>query len=168
MNICISNDSDLKLPDRYEDIVRDIICASIEYVGCPYECEVSVTFTDNEGIRMINKETRDIDSPTDVLSFPMIDYENPADFNVVDQCPDLYINLESDDLMLGDIVISLEKVEEQAEEYGHSVFREVAFLTAHSMLHLFGYDHIDDEDREVMEAKQTEILNMKGYTRDYE
>ena len=168
MNICISNDSSISYPERYETIIQDIISASIEYVGCPYECEVSVTFTDNDGIQAINKETRDIDSPTDVLSFPMIDYETPADFSVVKSSPDLYIDMDSGDLILGDIVISLEKVEEQAKDYGHSVFREVAFLTAHSMLHLFGFDHIEESDREVMEAKQTEILNMKGYTRDYE
>ena len=135
---------------------------------CPYECEVSVTLTDNEGIHEINMSERSIDSPTDVLSFPMLDFDSPGDLSYVEKYPQDYFNPESGELLLGDIVISLEKVASQAEEYGHSQKREIAFLVAHSCLHLFGYDHIDDREREEMEELQNNILNMKGYTRDYE
>ncbi|MCR5148712.1 MAG: rRNA maturation RNase YbeY, partial [Eubacterium sp.] len=121
-----------------------------------------------EGIRIINKENRDIDKPTDVLSFPMLDYNEPADFSLAEDNTYDYFDAETGNLLLGDIVISLDKVYSQAEEYGHSPKREIAFLTAHSMLHLFGYDHMEEEERKVMEELQEEILTQKGYSRDYE
>ena len=98
----------------------------------------------------------------------MLDYETPADFSFVEEEPDIYADPETGDLVLGDIVISLERAEEQAKEYNHSVRRELAFLVAHSMLHLCGYDHIDDAERLVMEQKQEEILGRLGITRDSE
>ena len=149
-------------------IIEDVIEASIDYLKCPYECEVSVTLTDNDMIHDINLSERGIDKPTDVLSFPMVDFDVPNNLSYVERYPQDYFNPETGELLLGDIVISLEKVFSQAEEYGHSDKRELAFLVAHSCLHLFGYDHIDDKDREQMEGLQNEILNMKGYTRDYE
>ena len=139
-----------------------------DFVKCPYETEVNVLLTDNEGIREINKDNRNIDKPTDVLSFPMLDYNEPADFSLAEENTYDYFDSESGNLMLGDIVISIDKVYSQAEEYGHSPKREIAFLTAHSMLHLFGYDPMEDDERERMEHLQERILNEKGYTRDYE
>lgn len=139
--------------------------ASLDYEKCPYEAEVNVILTDNEAIREINREQRQIDSATDVLSFPMVDYETPSDFDHVEEAVEDYFNPETGELMLGDIVISVEKVEEQAEKYGHSQTRELAFLVAHSMLHLCGYDHMEEEERLEMEERQRAILDTRGYTR---
>ena len=95
----------------------------------------------------------------------MVDYDFPSDFSYVEENPESYINPETDELLLGDIMISVDKVYEQANEYGHSREREFAFLIAHSMLHLLGYDHIDEEERKVMEEKQEAILDALGITR---
>lgn len=165
MTINIEYETDKKLDIPYEKIIRDIIPAALDYEECPYEAEVNVILTDNEAIREINREQRDIDAPTDVLSFPMVDFEEESNFDHVEDYVEDYFNPETGELMLGDIVISVEKVIEQAENYGHSQERELAFLIAHSMLHLCGYDHMDDEEREVMEAKQREILDQEGYHR---
>jgi len=127
-----------------------------------------VMLTDNNEIHEINLSERGIDKPTDVLSFPMLDFDEPGNLSYVEKYPQDYFNPETHELLLGDIVISLEKVKSQAEEYGHSDKRELAFLVAHSCLHLFGYDHMEEEERIEMERMQNEILNMKGYTRDYE
>ncbi len=133
------------LPE-YEELVKKAIEGTLEYEGFSKDCEVSVTFTDNENIRTLNKEYRDIDRETDVLSFPMED--------------------EGNSVVLGDVVISLEKAKEQAEEYGHSLEREVSFLCVHSCLHLLGYDHeTGEEDEKEMFAKQEEVLNKIGQTR---
>ena len=168
MNIVILNESDIEYPKEYDKIIEDVIEASIDYLKCPYECEVSVTLTDNDMIHDINLSERGIDKPTDVLSFPMVDFDAPNDLSYAEKYPQDYFNPETGELLLGDIVISLEKVASQAKEYGHSDKREIAFLVAHSCLHLCGYDHIDEADRVKMEGLQNEILNMKGYTRDYE
>ena len=163
LNIDIETPIELSIP--YEEIISRTVEASADFVQCPYEIEVNVLLVDNDSIREINKEQRDIDAPTDVLSFPMIDFDNPQDFSIVEEHPEEYFNSESGELILGDIVISVEKVIEQAQAYGHSLERELAFLTAHSMLHLSGYDHIDDNERLIMEEKQETILNTLGYTR---
>ena len=139
--------------------------AAQDYENCPYEAEVNVLLTDDQEIHRINQEFRGIDRATDVLSFPMGDYETPSDFERLEEVAEDYFNLETGELLLGDIVISVDKVEEQAEKYGHSQARELAFLTAHSMLHLCGYDHMEEDERLVMEKKQEEILSLKGYTR---
>ncbi len=122
--------------------------------------------TNNEEIALINRDYRDLFKPTDVLSFPMVDYVAPGDFTQLDTYDEEdYFNPETGELMLGDIIVSMDKVYEQAEKYGHSVERELGFLVAHSMLHLFGYDHMEPEETEVMEVKQTDILNMIHLTR---
>ena len=131
MSVNIENeygDIDIK---NYEDVITSIVQASLEFVGCPYPCEVNVLLTDNDSIHEINNQQRNIDRATDVLSFPLIDYTIPGNFD----------GLET---------------------------RELAFLVAHSMLHLSGYDHMEDDERRVMEEMQEKILTMKGYTRDYE
>ena len=107
----------------------------------------------------MNLEFRGIDRATDVLSFPMTEFPSPADYAYLDT-DDSSFDPETGELMLGNIVISKERAKEQAEEYGHSVEREFAFLIAHSMLHLLGYDHMEDEERLVMEKKQREVLEM--------
>lgn len=150
---------------EYEPIIREVVTAALDYEKCPYEAEVNVLLTDNEEIRRLNREFRQIDRETDVLSFPMGDFEKPSDFERLEEQSEDYFNPETGELLLGDIVISVDKVEEQAAAYGHSQERELAFLVAHSMLHLCGYDHMEDEERIVMERKQEEILSQRGYVR---
>ena len=141
----------------YLKLFEAAVAASLEAEGCPYEVTVSLLITDDDGIRQINKENRDIDSPTDVLSFPMIEYTRPSDFSKMEEAGDVF-DPESGELMLGDIVLSADRVAAQAEEYGHDIQREFAFLTVHSMLHLCGYDHMNDTDRELMEERQKIIM----------
>ena len=133
-------------------LVRRAVEATLDYEGYRNNAEVSVTFTDNEKIQKINNEFRGIDKPTDVLSFPLTDYEG-ADTPFADEL----------DGSLGDIVISLERAKEQADEFGHSFDREIAFLTVHSMLHLLGYDHVNSEAEELdMRRRQSDVLKNMG------
>lgn len=165
MSVFIENEYDKNIDIDYNTIIKKVVEEAIDFVKCPFECEVNVTIVDNDSIKEINKAQRDIDKETDVLSFPLIDYDSPADFtNVEDDIN--YFNPDSGELMLGDIVISYDRVISQAYEYNHSKVREIAFLTAHSMLHLFGYDHIEEDEREDMENKQNIILNNLGITRE--
>ena len=120
--------------------------------------QVNIILTNNDEIQQINLEQRGIDAPTDVLSFPMIEYAYPSDFTVLEAEGMDSFDPDTGELLLGDIVISVDKVMEQAEKYNHSVKREYAFLITHSMLHLFGYDHMDELERENMELKQDDIL----------
>ena len=143
----------------YGKIAEEVIEFCLSYANFPYEAEVNLTLTNNEGIHAINKEFRHMDKPTDGLSFPMLSYEMAGDFTFLDEEDSCDFNPDTGEAILGDIVISVEKVKEQAESYGHSELREFAFLIAHSMLHLFGYDHMTPEDAAVMEQKQEEILN---------
>lgn len=157
MTLFFEEEGDLNLPLSCEELASKVIEASLDYVDCPYDVEVNLLLTMNQEIHQMNLEFRQIDRPTDVLSFPMVDYEEAGNFDFLEEA-DEYFHPESGELMLGDIVISKEKVISQAEEYGHSIEREYAFLIAHSMLHLFGYDHMEEDERIEMEAKQKEIL----------
>lgn len=143
--------------DLYET-ARRVVEATLDYMGCPYEASVGILITDNEEIHRLNLEHRQIDRPTDVLSFPMIDFGVPGEFDWLETDGDDCFDPDSGELLLGDIVISADKVLEQAEAYGHSVTREYAFLITHSMLHLLGYDHMTPEDAALMEQRQEEIL----------
>lgn len=158
MTINIDEEVIVSFDFNYKKIIEDVVNKALDYEGCPYECEVNVLIVDGEMIREINKEQREIDKPTDVLSFPMIDYETPSDFSGVEDDDSLF-DLESGELILGDIVLNIEKIKTQASEYGHSELRELAFLVAHSMLHLCGYDHMEDDERIIMEDRQKEILD---------
>lgn len=157
MTLIFEEEGDLKLDLPCEKLAKKVIEAALDYEECPYEVEVNLLLTMNDEIQEMNQNFRQIDRPTDVLSFPMIDYEEAGNFDFLEDVMDAF-HPESGELMLGDIVISKEKVISQAEEYGHSVEREYAFLIVHSMLHLFGYDHIGEDERMVMEAKQKEIM----------
>ena len=152
-------------PFPADELLQEVITAVLDSENCPYECEVDVLLTDNGSIREINREERQIDAPTDVLSFPLVAFEKPSDFDRLEEDLSLF-HPESGELMLGDMVISVDKVFSQAEEYGHSVRRELAFLAAHSTFHLLGYDHETDEERLVMEEKQEALLQELGITRD--
>lgn len=155
----ISYEASEPLEIPYEDIIKKVIDAALLQEKCPYEAEVSVTLTDGEEVRRINKEFRGLDKTTDVLSFPMAEYQRPADFDFLEE-EDAFdcFNPESGELLLGDIILSVEKIKEQAEAYGHSLTRELAFLTAHSMLHLMGYDHMEEQDRVLMEERQKLLM----------
>ena len=157
--------TDPALDFDYEKISEQVIVAALDYEDCPYEAEVDLTLTTDEEIHKVNKEFRGIDRPTDVLSFPLLEYETPADFSRVEEDQADCFNPESGELMLGDIMISLDKVAEQAEKYGHSRLREYAFLIAHSMLHLMGYDHEDADLARDMEQRQEAILDSLGIRR---
>lgn len=161
MTVNIEYETDIRLePDfQYEDVINQVVEEASEFEQCPYEVEVNVLLTDNESIQVINSEYRNIDAPTDVLSFPMVMYDKPADFSIVEASGvEDFFEPDTGELILGDIIISVEKVMEQAANYGHTVKRELAFLVAHSMLHLFGYDHMEPDEAKIMEAKQEQIL----------
>ena len=151
--IYFMNDQEAKeITYKLKLLMRRAVEATLDYEGFANDAQVSITFTDNEGIRKLNEQYRGIDRETDVLSFPLTDFEGG------DEPP-----VDEPERMLGDIVISLEKAAAQAEEFGHSFEREAAFLCVHSMLHLLGYDHVDDEAREAdMRYRQTEILSDMG------
>ena len=143
MSLYIEDESSITLPIEAESIANLVVEAALDYIQCPFEAEVNLLLTDDEAIHEMNQEFRQVDRSTDVLSFPMLEYA---------------FNPETGELMLGDIVISKEHVLAQAEAYAHSPKREFAFLIAHSMLHLFGFDHMEEEERMIMEAKQREIM----------
>ena len=165
MTITIERESDIPLPFSEQEVAEAVITETLDYEDCPYEVTVNIILTTNDEIQQINLEQRGIDAPTDVLSFPMIEYAYPSDFTVLEADGMDNFDPDTGELILGDIVISVDKVIEQAEKYNHGVKREYAFLIAHSMLHLFGYDHMDELERETMEHKQTEILNRLNITR---
>ena len=164
MEITLEYLAEKKFAFDYEKVVTDMVEEALEVYQCPYETEVSVTITDNTHIHQVNAEYRQIDRATDVLSFPMVEYDTPGDFSHVEECMDVF-DPDTGYLMLGDIMISYDKVVEQAALYGHSEMRELAFLVAHSMLHLFGFDHMEEEERIDMEARQETLLKNRGYER---
>ncbi|MCR5581001.1 MAG: rRNA maturation RNase YbeY [Pseudobutyrivibrio sp.] len=165
MTIFIESETETDFDFDYEQVAKDVVNTAIDYMEFPFEAEVSITLTDDEGIQVINKEFRNIDSPTDVLSFPMIEYSTAGDFSHIEEDDDLF-NPETGEVILGDVVLNIPRIYKQSEEYGHSVLREYAFLIAHSMLHLFGFDHMTEADATVMEDKQKEILNILNISRD--
>lgn len=150
---------------HYKKTAADVVREVLKQENCPYEAEVTVTIVDESTIREHNKESRQIDRVTDVLSFPMVDYPNPADFSGLKENEIGAFDPENGLLMLGDIVICAEKVRDQALEYGHSTKREWAFLITHSLLHLIGYDHMTDDERLIMEEKQERVLDSLGIRR---
>ena len=142
MNVLISNEQEKQeIDESFYSLIEKAIHETLAFEGYTKSGEVSVTLTDNEGIHLLNKQYRGIDRPTDVLSFPLFD------------------EVDADYVMLGDIVLSMERAKQQAEEYGHSFEREAAFLCVHSVLHLLGYDHeTGPEDEREMIEKQKEIM----------
>lgn len=161
MNHEIILESELEREFPYQPLLERVIAAALEAEGVGTPCEVDVLITDDEGIRQINLEQRGIDRPTDVLSFPMFDYrpgQPPLDGSDADPATGL--------TPLGDMAISLERAEEQASEYGHPVERELSYLAVHSVLHLLGYDHMDEgEQKAQMRGREEAILGSLGITR---
>lgn len=165
MSFYLEEEVEVKFEFDYRKLAQKIVDFCLDYMEFPYEAEVNLTLTDDKGIHQINKEFRQIDRPTDVLSFPMLSYTEPGDFAFLDAEDSSDFNPDTGEAMLGDIVISVDKVYEQAENYGHSIEREYAFLITHSMLHLFGFDHMEEEEAKVMEAKQKDILQKMNILR---
>lgn len=164
MTLQIDYETDREIGIEYEELAKKVVQKVLDMEGCPYDAQVNLVLTDNEEIQRVNTEFREIAAPTDVMSFPMIPFETPADYAIVEE-DESYFDLDTDELLLGDIMISVDKVFAQAEEYGHSVTREFCFLVAHSMLHLLGYDHMTPEEAVVMENKQRTALDELGITR---
>ena len=161
MTIEILNEQDKQaVTDEITSVIREAIGAAAKVGEFGENIEVSVMLTDNENIRELNRDHRGIDRATDVLSFPLIEFD--GDRRAIEDTVD---ESENGEVMLGDIVISLERAAEQAEEYGHSLLREVGFLTVHSMLHLYGYDHMDEDEEREMFALQEKILEEMGLKR---
>ncbi len=166
MTVFLENEIDAEFPFDPEEIAVKVAEAALDLEGCPYEAQVNVLITDKEGIRGFNSEYRGIDKETDVLSFPNLEFETEGDFSLAEENEADSFDPDSGELILGDIILCADRIYSQAEEYGHSVLREFAFLVAHSMLHLSGYDHMEENEAKVMEAKQEEILAGLGITRD--
>lgn len=150
----------------YESIAAKVAEAALDYENCPYEAEINLVLTTEEEIQNTNREFRGMDKVTDVLSFPMLEYDAPADFSRAEE-DDSCFHPESGELLLGDIMICIPRMQEQAEAFGHGQVREFAFLIAHSMLHLMGYDHMTQEEAAIMEKRQEEILEQLGITREF-
>lgn len=164
MTLLFENESLIGFDFNEEELAKKVVNQAIEMESFPFEAQVSLTLVDEETIKEINKETRDIDKVTDVLSFPMLELPGPSDFSNVEE-DDGNFDYETGEALLGDIVICVQKVRAQALEFGHDEKREYAFLIAHSMLHLFGYDHMTEEEEKVMFSRQEEILSSLGITR---
>lgn len=159
--IIIENEQEeIAVDDNIINIIKKTIELCIKSENLDKDYEISVIIVDDEEIRSINKEHRDIDRATDVLSFPMVEFSNGQ---LISDEGDY--NIDLDELMLGDIIISAETAKRQAEEYGHSFEREMAFLTAHSCFHLLGYDHMEQDEEKIMISKQESILTEMGLTR---
>lgn len=168
MTLFFENETGQTFPFSCEEVAENVIKKCLEMHQCPYECEVSVYLVSQDTIRENNEATRKIDKVTDVLSFPNISFLQEGDFSVAED-EDLYYEIfhpESGELILGDIMLCFDKIITQAEEYGHSTYREFAFLVAHSILHLLGYDHMQDDEKKRMEEKQRELLQLLNITRD--
>ena len=151
---------------EYKRLAESVVLFCLEYENFPYEAEVNLTITDDEGIHKLNQEYRQTDRPTDVLSFPLLSYERAGDFSFLEEENKDDFNPDTGEVMLGDIIISADRVLAQAKSYGHSPRREFAFLIVHSMLHLFGYDHMTSEESAIMESKQKLILNAMNISRE--
>ena len=151
--IILENNQDkLLFGDELSETIKAVIEKTLYEEGCDFSAEVSVTIVDADTIRKINKEQRNIDAVTDVLSFPMLEFDENRE--IIDS----EFDMDGESLMLGDIVICAERAIEQAEEYGHSREREIVYLFVHSVLHLLGYDHMEEEEKHIMRTREEEIM----------
>ena len=166
MTFYIENETDSDFGFDESELIRTVCLEAFSSEGAPTDsASVNVLITDSDGIRQLNRDYRNIDSPTDVLSFPNIDFDEPSDFSIPDDRRADYTDPETGEMLLGDIILNADRIFSQAEEFGHSVKREMAFLTAHSCLHLCGYDHMTPEEEKEMFSRQDMILDRLGITR---
>lgn len=166
VQLFLENDTDVSFDFSAEEIAQSVIMKVLEVECCPYDAEVNLLITDNTGIQEYNSQMRGIEAPTDVLSFPNLEFDVPSVFYIEPGLEAGYTNPENGNVILGDIILNVQRVYSQAEEYGHSIKREYAFLIAHSMYHLCGYDHMTDEEAGLMESKQETILKLLQITRE--
>ena len=151
MTIILEKEYDRDLGLDYKEIADKVINYSLDYEKCPYEAEISLTLTDNDGIHQVNNEFRGIDRPTDVLSFPQ--------FEDLEELP------EEGEVCIGDVVICPEQALLQADDFGHSPERELLYLFVHSVFHLLGYDHMEEDEKSEMRAKEEAIMSKIGVER---
>ena len=156
MTLLTDNRTDFEISGEIMEAVEKACLETLKYEEFDEDCEISLSFVTNEEIHQINRQFRNVDAPTDVLSFPQLPFEEGEEADVN----------ENGEIVLGDIIISVERAKEQAEEYGHGLKREIAFLTVHSMLHLLGYDHMEKDEEEDMFRRQKEILEIAGIPRE--
>lgn len=159
MSIIISNEQTKYNIDVFEEVIKRVVAKVLEIEDIIHNCQVSVIIIDNEQIKELNKNTRGIDSKTDVLSYPILEF---LDFTQLKKNLNIneYIDLDTGEIVLGDIAISIERAYEQSQEYGHTIDREIAFLTTHGMLHLLGYDHQDETETKKMREKEEKVLSI--------
>ncbi|WP_079708468.1 rRNA maturation RNase YbeY [Paraliobacillus ryukyuensis] len=150
------HDETNQVTEKYIDLIQNIISYAAEQEHVTQEAEISINFVDNNEIQIINRNYRQIDRPTDVISFAL-EESGEGEIKVIG---------EDIPLVLGDIVISIDKAREQAEDYDHSLERELGFLALHGFLHLLGYDHMNEADEEKMFNRQKELLNGFGLSRE--
>lgn len=165
MSLFIENESRVTLDLDIEKLAQTALDSVIGTTDCPYEVQINLIVTDEEEIQNVNAVQRGIDRVTDVLSFPMMEFTVPGRFPKEEEYTDDMFDMELGELLLGDVVICAGKVIDQAREYGHSLTREFVFLLVHSFLHLCGYDHIEEEDREKMEKMQRAVMEQIGISR---
>ena len=165
MTVNVTNETTKEFDFSFEEVGSRVVNAVLQEEGFPFEACVDITLVDLKDIQNLNQQQRGMDRPTDVLSFPMLEYPAPGDYSNVEELDDNF-DPDSGEAVLGDIVICLDKVITQAEDYGHSKKREYAFLVCHSMLHLLGYDHETQNEEAVMFRKQETILDDLGIRRD--
>ena len=156
MTLLTDNRTDFEISGEIMEAVEKACLETLKYEEFDEDCEISLSFVTNEEIHQINRQFRNVDAPTDVLSFPQLTFEEGEEADVN----------ENGEIVPGDIIISVERAKEQAEEYGHGLKREIAFLTVHSMLHLLGYDHMEKDEEEDMFRRQKEILEIAGIPRE--
>lgn len=150
---------DIDFDFNYIELYREAVLTVLNVEKCPFESTVSLMLVDDNTIKDINNSERNIDKSTDVLSFPMNTIIPPADFSSIEDDIDAF-DPDTGEMLLGDIVLSKDHIISQSYEYGHSIEREYVFLIVHSMLHLIGYDHIEEDDRIIMENRQKEIMDI--------
>lgn len=164
MSILFEENTKVDFDFDYNEVATKVVLEALSYEGFNKDAQISITIVDSDEIKAINKEFRNIDKPTDVLSFPLIDFSIDHNYEISEDSLDC-IDPENGEVMLGDIVLCIDKIKSQALEYNHSVLREYAFLIAHSMLHLLGYDHMVENEAKEMERRQEEILMSLGISR---
>lgn len=164
MTLNVEEEAGFDFDFDWRKLAEEVLETALETESFPFEAEVSLLLVTAEDIQEINREHRGIDAPTDVLSFPLISYPSPGEFEEVETDEDNF-NPDTGEALLGDIVLCIDKVKEQARNFGHSEKREYAFLILHSILHLLGYDHITQQESELMEDKQNKILGQMGILR---
>lgn len=164
MSILFEENTNVDFDFDYNETASRVVSEALSYEGFKRDAQISITIVDADEIKSINKEFRNIDKATDVLSFPLIDFSRDHNYEIDEDSIDC-IDPENGEVMLGDIVLCIDKIKSQALEYNHSVLREYAFLIAHSMLHLLGYDHMVENEAKDMERRQEEILMSLGISR---